>query len=82
MLALSSIQSHEGWVSMMWASVDATEVNFSPIENNHQFIFVPFSLIVIFIICLLFLNLFVGVVVETFNTQKEILTNNHLLSSA
>ena len=40
------------------------------------------TLSVIFVICLLFLNLFVGVVVETFNTQKELLTNNHCLTSA
>ena len=45
-----------------------------------HYIFVPFTLIVIFVICLLFLNLFVGVVIETFNTQKEVLTNNHVLT--
>ena len=67
MLALSSIQSHEGWVDMMWSSVDARGVDLNPVENHNQYIFVPFTLLVIFVICLLFLNLFVGVVIETFN---------------
>ena len=80
MLALSVIQSHEGWVDLMWSSVDATEVDFAPIENYQLYIFVPLTLIVIFVICLLFLNLFVGVVIETFNTQQELLTNNRLLT--
>jgi len=66
LLGLSSIQSHEGWLGMMWSSVDATEVDFAPKFNNN-WVFVPFTLLVIFVICLLFLNLFVGVVIETFN---------------
>lgn len=82
MLSLSSIQSHEGWLGMMWSSADATEVDMMPEEDINKYIFVPFTLFVIFAICLLFLNLFVGVVIETFNTQKEILTNNHLLTTA
>ena len=65
----------------MWASVDASEIDYAPIENNNFLLFVPFTLIVIFFIVLLFLNLFVGVVIETFNNQKEILTNNHVLSA-
>ena len=34
------------------------------------------------IICLLFLNLFVGIVCETYNTEKSILSLNHKLKSA
>jgi len=36
-------------------------------------------MLLIVILCLLFLNLFVGVVIETFNEEKEKLTWNHLL---
>ena len=78
MLGLSSIQSHEGWLGMMWSSVDATEIDMAPKENNSPF-FIFFTLIVIFVICLLSLNLFVGVVIETFNIQKQRLTHNDLL---
>ena len=66
---------------MMWSSVDATEVDLVPKQNNNWLIFVPFTLILIFVICLLFINLFVGVVIETFDKQKEILTMNHKLTS-
>ena len=52
----------------MYSSVDASKVDFAPIENNNQYIYVPFTMILIFLICILFLNLFVGVVIETFNT--------------
>ena len=52
----------------MWQSVDATEVDKVPIEGYRKYIFVPMTLVIIFVICLLFLNLFVGVVIETFNT--------------
>ena len=65
----------------MWQSVDATEVDKVPIEGYRKYIFVPMTLVIIFVICLLFLNLFVGVVIETFNTQQELLTNNRLLST-
>lgn len=82
MLGLSSIQSHEGWLGMMWSSVDATEVDYAPEINNMWYVFVPFTLFMIFVICLLFLNLFVGVVIETFNDQKELLSNNHLLTTS
>ena len=63
---------------MMWSSVDATEIDMAPKENNSPF-FIFFTLIVIFVICLLSLNLFVGVVIETFNIQKQRLTHNDLL---
>ena len=81
MLGLSSIQSHEGWLGMMWSSVDAQGVDMAPVYNANLF-FIPFTLLTIFVICLLFLNLFVGVVIETFNHQKEILTNNHVLTNS
>ena len=51
----------------MYSSVDATEIDFAPKENHNQYIFVPFTMVLIFLICILFLNLFVGVVIETFN---------------
>ena len=37
-------------------------------------------MIVILIICMLFIELFVGVVTETFNSQKEIMQGNRDLS--
>ena len=36
-------------------------------------------IVLIIIISMLFLNLFVGVVIETFNMEKDALTFNHIL---
>ena len=39
-------------------------------------------MVVLFVIALLFLNLFVGVVTETFNRQKQLSSLNQVLSPA
>lgn len=53
----------------MWDAVDSTKIGFQPILNNNpQYILLFICLIIL--ICLLFLNLFVGVVCDTFNTEK------------
>lgn len=63
----------------MWNSVDAVAPYYQPIENNSPLIII-YTMILVIIICLLFIELFVGVVIETFNTQKELLSFNQLLS--
>jgi hypothetical protein len=75
MLTLISLQTTEGWIEVMWNSVDSNQVNFSPIENNKPAIILLYFFLV-FIMCLLFLNLFVGVVISTFNFEKENLMKN------
>lgn len=39
-----------------------------------------YTMILIIFICMLFMELFVGVVIETFNKQKDLLSNNSSLS--
>lgn len=41
-----------------------------------------YMMLIVIIICMLFLNLFVGVVIETFNREKERLSYNQLLRSS
>jgi len=79
LLTLTAIQTTEGWVGVMWNSVDAVGRNLSPEVNFNWYVVVMYILLII-LICLLFLNLFVGVVIETFNTEKVKLTFNHLLT--
>ena len=59
----------EGWLDVMWNAVDAKEVDFEPVFENR-----PSSMLyfVAFIIvgALFILNMFVGVVVNTFNQEK------------
>ena len=66
LLTLITIQTTEGWIDVMWASVDAVGPYMQPKENNNVFM-VVYTMILIICVCMLFMELFVGIVVETFN---------------
>lgn len=51
----------------MWSSVDAVGPYLQPIENNNWFM-VIYTMILVIVICMLFIELFVGIVIETFNS--------------
>ena len=76
-LTLFCLQSTEGWVDNMWAEVDTTERYGQPKMNNKPF-YIIFGIFIEILINLLFLNLFVGVVIETFNQEKEKINKNNL----
>ena len=78
MLTLFIFQSREGWVGLMWDSVDARGVNEMPIRNNNIFFIVLYIFLVI-ILCLLFVNMFVQIVIQTYNLEKDFLSLNRLL---
>lgn len=63
----------------MWAEVDTTAQYKQPKTGNKP-IFIIFGIFIEILINLLFLNLFVGVVIETFNEEKEKINKNDLLS--
>ena len=67
LITLVTIQTTEGWTDVMWMSVDAVGPYEQPIENNNIFL-VAYTMFMIIIICMLFIELFVGIVTETFNT--------------
>ena len=75
MLTLLTIQTTEGWTGVLWSSVDAVEPYYQPQLNNSP-IMVFYSMLLVIFICMLFMELFVGVVIETFNKQQELLNNN------
>ena len=79
MLTLLTIQTTEGWIDVMWSSVDAVNPYYQPVTNNNPFMIV-YTMILIIFICMLFMELFVGVVIETFNGQKELLSGNSSLT--
>ena len=81
MLTLVTIQTTEGWIGVMWSSVDAVGPNMQPIESFNDGMII-YMMIVVIIICMLFLNLFVGVVIETYNREKERLSFNALLKAS
>ena len=63
----------------MWASVDAVGPYQQP-KENHNIFMVAYTMFMIIIICMLFIELFVGIVTETFNSQKELMSGNKSLS--
>lgn len=78
-LTLFAMATSEGWVEVMWSGVDSSGINKEPIlENNMVWVFFFIAFMVIG--SLFVLNLFVGVVINTFDNEKELLSKNHLLT--
>ena len=50
----------------MWSAVDAVGPYKQPIEN-YNWVMIPYMMILVIIICMLFMELFVGIIIETFN---------------
>ena len=70
----------EGWIPIMWDGVDSYgQVGYAPVANNRPF-WVFFFIGFIIVGSLFVLNLFVGVVIDTFNKEKEKLGKNDLLT--
>ena len=65
----------------MWDATNAVGVDLQPQVNYAPYMIIVFVVLII-IISMLFLNLFVGVVIETFNAEKELLSFNQLLKPA
>ena len=79
MTTMFGMMSTEGWLQVMWNAVDSTEIYQVPERNKSQgFIF--FFVFFMIIGSLFILNLFVGVVINTFNVEKEKLSNNNKMT--
>ena len=79
MVALFMMTTTEGWINIMWNGVDSVGISYQPQRDNGLgwiFFFIAF----IVVGSLFILNLFVGVVIDTFNNEKELLGKNHLLT--
>jgi hypothetical protein len=64
---------------MLWTGIDASEIDYIPIRDNQPSAFF-FFMISIILFSLFFLNLFVGVVIDTFKREKDILSRNSELN--
>ena len=67
MATLSSISSTEGWTSVLWDITDSKDIDVVPVKNYKEVEGKIYTFAVMFFITLILVNLFVGVVVETFN---------------
>ena len=78
-MTLFNVMTTEGWIGVMWDAVDASEIYQQPIENNGiywTFYFVAFVVVG----SLFILNMFVGIVINVFNNEKDTLQGGHLLT--
>jgi hypothetical protein len=76
---LFQMSTTEGWVEVMNRAVDSVDIDKQPVLNQNV-IWSLFFMVFVFFGNFLILDLFTGVVVQTFNREKEILGKNFLLS--
>ena len=75
-MTLQALASNEGYLQVVWDTVDSTGPYQERERDTNRYFGSIYTIMVLFIISLLFLNLFVGVVIETFNRQKQLASNN------
>ena len=80
MMTMFTMMTTEGWASIMWQLIDTTQIHQVPSTNNEPLYILFCSLFLIFG-SLLILNLFVGVVINTFNSEKNRVSNNNMLTT-
>lgn len=79
MLTLFELSTTEGWVNVMYAAVDSTDIDMQPIRdfNVHWvWFFVAFMVVGSFFV----MNLFVGVIIDNFNRMKATMGSNAFLT--
>jgi len=73
------VMSSVSWIKTMWAAVDSRGVDIQPLKNN-SIAWTIFFIFLVITFSFFLVNLFVGVVVSTFNQEKERLGKNFLLT--
>ena len=78
-ITLFNVMTTEGWIGVMWDAVDASAIDKIPIVNS-SYIQVGFFILFMIFGSLFILNMFVGIVINVFNAEKETLQMNHMLN--
>ena len=79
MKAIFVIMTKESLVNSIRSTMDAQGIDLQP-EVNYNPAMAIIIVIITILFALLFVNMFAGVVIETFNREKDILNLNNLLS--
>ena len=79
MLSLFQMCMTTGWTVLMYKGVDSTKPNYMPIKKKNIYISI-FFIFFIMIGAFFIVNMFVGVVISTFNREKENMGRNVMLS--
>ncbi|BFZ11652.1 hypothetical protein BsWGS_14691 [Bradybaena similaris] len=69
-LALFQVATYKGWIEIMYDAVDSTDVGLQPVTEGNTYYYIYFVLFIVFG-SFFTLNLFIGVIIENFNTQKK-----------
>ena len=76
MTTLFTVVTTEGWVDLMWRGVDANKVNLAA-ETNLNMIYIGYFTVFLTFSSIILLNLFVGVIIDTNDKEKEKLLNTN-----
>jgi Ion transport protein len=80
-VTLFVLATTSGWADIMMSCIQSTEIDYLPDEKAEMSpIWVTFFVIFIIVGAFFFLNLFVGVVISTFNSEHDKLGGNDLLT--
>jgi thiosulfate reductase cytochrome b subunit len=64
---------------MYWA-LSSRDIDLVPSSGNHSIVLAVYFFLVVIVISFFIINLFVGVVVSTYNKEKEMLGSGFLLT--
>ncbi|XP_069021396.1 sodium channel protein type 4 subunit alpha B isoform X2 [Embiotoca jacksoni] len=68
-LSLLQVATFKGWMDIMYAAVDSTQVESQPVYEDNLYMYLYFVCFIIFG-SFFTLNLFIGVIIDNFNQQK------------
>ncbi|NXR76372.1 SCN2A protein, partial [Pycnonotus jocosus] len=77
-LSLLQVATFKGWMEIMYAAVDSTEVRKQPIYEENLYMYIYFVAFIVFG-SFFTLNLFIGVIIDNFNQQKKKINLGFLL---
>ncbi|XP_076844007.1 sodium channel protein type 4 subunit alpha A [Brachyhypopomus gauderio] len=76
-LSLLQVATFKGWMDIMYAAVDSREVEDQPIYEINVYMYLYFVIFIVFG-SFFTLNLFIGVIIDNFNRQKQKLGGDDL----
>jgi hypothetical protein len=70
LVVVFQMSTTEGWVDVMWRVIDTAGINMIPVKDN-RYLWGIYFLLQIIVTNFLMLNFFAGVVIESFNTERD-----------
>lgn len=80
MVTLFVMSTTAGWGEIMTSIIETSEINMAHLEGQRNIYWVLFFVIFMIVGCFFFLNLFIGVVINTFHQEEERVGGSELLT--